>query len=70
MLGALDRCIASLILLRVRRAWPPLRAIPASWIRPLLVPMGTRLRRSLTRAVLAVSLATGATVVLLAALRL
>jgi hypothetical protein len=69
MPGTLDRRIASLILLCARRTWPPLTVVPASWIRPLLVPMAVRLRRSLTRAVLAVSLATGATVALLAALR-
>jgi hypothetical protein len=36
-----------------RRRWPPLRLVPARWIRPAVAPMALRLRRLLSRVVLA-----------------
>lgn len=69
MLSALDRRIANLILLRARRKWPLLSLVPAPWMRPLLAPAATRVRRQVTRAVLAVAVVTGVMVSLLALVR-
>ena len=69
MLSALDRRIASVILLRARRRWPLLSFVPEPWMGSLLAPLATRLRRSLMRAAVAVAVVTGATVLVLDALR-
>ena len=69
VLSALDRRIATLILLRARRKWPLLSLVPAPWMRPLLAPAVTRVRQSLMRAMLALAMVTGAMVSLLALLR-
>ena len=69
MLTALDRRIASVILLRARRRWPLLSFVPEPCVRPLLAPLATRLRRSLMRAAVAVAVVTGATVLGLDAVR-
>jgi hypothetical protein len=69
VLSALDRRIANLILLRARRKWPLLSLVPAPWMRPLLAPAATRVRRQVTRAVLAVAVVTGVMVSLLALVR-
>jgi hypothetical protein len=45
-LGAsVDRRIANAILARAERRWPPLRLVPVAWMRPLLKPAGTLIRR-------------------------
>jgi hypothetical protein len=50
-LGAwVDRRIANAILARAERRWPLLRLVPAVWMRPLLKPAGTRVRREVSRA--------------------
>ena len=69
MLSALDRRIASVILLRARRRWPLLSFVPEPWMRPLLAPLVTRLRRSLMRVVVAGAVLAGATVLVLDMLR-
>jgi hypothetical protein len=51
--AAIDRRLEDLIVAWARRRWPALRLVPARWIRPALAPMALRLRRSLSRAVLA-----------------
>jgi hypothetical protein len=49
-LGAsVDRRIANAILARVQRRWLPLRLVPAAWIRPLVKPAATLIRRQITR---------------------
>jgi hypothetical protein len=69
VLSALDRRIATLILLQARRRWPLLSLVPAPWMRPLLAPAATRVRRSLTRAALALAVVTVVMASLLALLR-
>ncbi len=69
MLSALDRRIASMILLRARRRWPLLSFVPEPWMRPLLAPLATRLRRSVMRAGVAVAFMTAATLLVMDALR-
>lgn len=62
--AAIDRRLAALIIARVRRAWPLLNLVPASWIIPVVTPGARRLRRSISCAVLAV--AASAVIVLIA----
>jgi hypothetical protein len=67
LLGVMDRLLATLLLAGARRSWPVLRLLPSSWIRRLLAPTARRMRRSLARGVLWLSLAVGVLVVLFAA---
>jgi hypothetical protein len=51
-LGAtVDRRIAGSMVSRARRRWPLLRFVPAGWIRPLLLPTATVVRREISRSV-------------------
>jgi hypothetical protein len=66
-LGAtIDRRLAELIIVRLRRTWPVLKLVPASCIVPLVAPGARRLRRSLSRGAIAVVGFAGALTVLLA----
>jgi hypothetical protein len=51
--AAIDSRLEDLIVAWARRRWRPLRLVPARWIRPAAAPMARRLRRLLSRAVLA-----------------
>lgn len=51
--AAIDSRLEDLIVVWARRRWPPLRLVPARWIRPAVAPMALRLRRLLSRTVLA-----------------
>jgi hypothetical protein len=51
--AAIDSRAEDLIVTWARRRWPPLRLVPARWIRPAVAPMALRLRRLLSRTVLA-----------------
>jgi hypothetical protein len=66
--GAFDRLIASVLLTGARRTYPMLRLLPPSWLRPLLIPTARRLRRTLARDALYLSLAALAAVTVLALL--
>jgi hypothetical protein len=50
--SAIDRRLEDLIVTWARRRWPALRLLPASWIRPAVVPAALRLRRALLRGVI------------------
>jgi hypothetical protein len=50
--ASVDRRIADAIVNSARRRWPPLRLVPAAWIRPLAKPAATHVRRELWRAAL------------------
>jgi hypothetical protein len=63
---AIDKRLAQLIIVRLRRAWPLLRVIPASWIVPVVAPGARTLRRSLLACAVVVVLSTGALIVLIA----
>jgi hypothetical protein len=63
--GAVDRRLEGLIVAWARRRWPALRLVPARWMRPAVAPMALRLRRLLSRAVLAVALPAGVVLALL-----
>jgi len=69
VLSALDRRIASVILLRARRKWPLLSFVPEPWMRPVVAPLATRLRRSLMRVAFAVAVVSGVTLLVLDVLR-
>jgi hypothetical protein len=58
--AAVDRRLADLIIVRLRRSWPLLKLMPASIIIPLVVPAARRLRRSLFRSAVAVAVLAGA----------
>ncbi len=60
----LDRWIANVIVARARRRWLPLRLVPAAWIRPLVRPSATLIRREVSRTV-ATTAAVGAFVIVL-----
>jgi hypothetical protein len=63
--GALDRLLASALLVGARRRWPLLSLVPDRWLRPLLMPTARQLRSSLAHAVMFISLtATGVIAVL------
>jgi hypothetical protein len=57
--AAIDRRLKNLIVERARRQSPVLRLVPARWIRPAITPTAVRLRRWLSRGVLALALPTG-----------
>jgi hypothetical protein len=62
---AVDRRVAGLIVTRLRRSWPLLKVVPASWIVPIVAPRARRLRRSLSRGAVAVTVSAGAVIVLM-----
>jgi hypothetical protein len=64
--AAIDRRLAELIIIRLRRAWPMLALVPASWIFPIVAPGARRLGRSLFRGAVAVAVSAGALMVLIA----
>jgi len=64
--AAIDRRLAGLIIIRLQRAWPLLKLVPASWIVPIVAPGARRLRRSLSRVAVAVAVSSGALIVLIA----
>jgi hypothetical protein len=66
--AAVDRRLAELIIVRLRRSWPLLKLLPGSCIFPIVAPAARRLRRSLFRSAAAVALFAG-TVIALIALR-
>jgi hypothetical protein len=65
-LGAvIDSRLEDLIVACARRRWPHLQVVPARWIRPAVAPTALRLRRLLSRVVLALAMAMGIILVLL-----
>jgi hypothetical protein len=64
--AAIDRRLAELIIVRLRRAWPLLKLVPASWVFPIVAPGARRLRRSLSRGAVALAVSAGALLVLFA----
>jgi len=63
--AAIDSRLEAVIVARARRQWPALRLVPARWIRPAVAPTALRLRRLLSRGVLAVAIPIGMILVLL-----
>ncbi len=63
--AAIDGQLAGLIVIRLRRNWPLLKLVPASWIRPIVMPVARRLRCSLCRGVAAVAVPAGGLIVLI-----
>ncbi len=66
--AAVDRRLAELMIVRLRRSWPLLRLLPASCIVPIVVPAARRLRRSLLRSAVAVAVLAGAVIAIIAVL--
>lgn len=64
--AAIDGWLAELMIIRLRRAWPLLKLVPASWIFPIVAPSARRLRRSLCHGAVAVAVSAGAVIVLIA----
>ncbi len=66
-LGArVDRRLAELVIVRLRRAWPLLRLVPAACIVPIVVPAARRLRRSVLRSAIGVAVFAGALIAMFA----
>jgi hypothetical protein len=63
--AVIDRRLRDLIVAWSRRQWPVLRLVPARWLRPVVAPTALRLRRSLSRTVLAAALPVGILLALL-----
>ena len=63
--AAIDSRLEGLIVAWARRQWPALRLVPARWIRPAVAPTALRLRRLLSRGVLAAALPIGICLALL-----
>jgi hypothetical protein len=61
----IDGRLEDLIVAWARRRWPALRLVPARWMRPAVAPMAVRLRRLLSRAVLAAAMPIGIILALL-----
>lgn len=68
-LRTVDRLIAGFLLRRVRRTWPLLSLVPSPLLLRLLTPSIPRVRQSLERAALWLSLMAGATVLVIELLR-
>src|SRR4051812_28349816 len=62
---AINRRLEALIIVWARREWPALRLLPVRWLRPAVAPTALRLRRLLTRAVLAATMSVAVVVGLL-----
>jgi hypothetical protein len=62
---AVDGRLEDLAVAWARRRWPALRLVPARWIRPAVAPMARRLRRLLSRGVLAAAMPLGIILALL-----
>jgi hypothetical protein len=63
--AAVDKRLEDLIVAWTRRRYPPLRLVPARWIRPAVAPAAVRLRRLLWRGVLVAATPIGVVVALL-----
>jgi hypothetical protein len=63
--AAIDGRLQNLIVSWARRRWPVLRLVPARWIRFAVAPAAPRLRRALSRALLAAAMPTGMILTLL-----
>ena len=63
--AAIDSRLEDLIVVWARRRWPALRLVPARWIRPAVAPTAVRLRRSLSRGLLAAAMPVGIILALL-----
>ena len=57
--AAIDRRLEELVVAWARRQWPALRLVPPRLIRPAAAPAARRLRRLLTRSVLAAAMPVG-----------
>lgn len=64
--AAIDARLVDLIVVWARRRWPPLRLMPARWIRPAVTPAAVRLRRGLSAAALILCVAAALVVAALA----
>jgi hypothetical protein len=63
--AVIDSRLEDLIVAWARRRWPVLRLVPARWIQPAVAPLAPRLRRLLSRAVLAAAMPIGVILTLL-----
>jgi hypothetical protein len=63
--AAIDRRLAGLIIIRLRRSWPLLKLVPASWMFPIVALGARRLRRWLSRGAVAVTVSACAVIVLI-----
>jgi hypothetical protein len=63
--AVVERRLANLIVVWLRRQCPALQWVPARWIRPAVAPAAVRLRRLLWRGALAAATPIGLVVVLL-----
>lgn len=63
--SAIDRHMAELITVRLRRRRPLLKLVPASWIFRVVAPEARRLRRSFLRGVVAVGVSITVLIVLI-----
>jgi hypothetical protein len=63
--GAIDSRLEDLIVVWARRRWPALRLVPARFIHAAVAPTAVRLRRSLSRGLLAVAMPLGIILALL-----
>lgn len=61
--AAIDRRLAGLIIIRLRRNWPMLKLVPASWVFPIVGARTRRLRRSLSLGAVAMAASAGALIV-------
>jgi hypothetical protein len=57
--AAIDRRLEVLVVAWARRQWPALRFVPARWICPAAAPAARRLRRLLSRGMLAAAMPVG-----------
>jgi hypothetical protein len=66
---AIDSRLEELVLAWMRRRSPLLRLVPARWIRPVIKPTVVRLRRSLFRRAVALTVPVGTVLMLLILMR-
>jgi hypothetical protein len=63
--AAIDSRLEQLIVSWARRRWPALRLVRARWMRAAVAPIAQRLRRVLSRALLAAAMPAGIILALL-----
>jgi hypothetical protein len=63
--AAIDRRLAGLIILRLRRHWPLLKLVPLLWMLPIVAPKASSLRRSLSRGAIGVAVSVGVIIALI-----
>jgi hypothetical protein len=63
--AAIETQLADLMVAWARRRWPALRLVPPRWLRPMVIPAASRLRRAISAAALVAAAVAGVIIAVL-----